>query len=211
MKTRAKDIFMVRQLSAIALLLLVMGALSPAGAGRPCADAQACAGRSFEGLERKYSRPRIFQEPTAKHRHIKDIGKYRMDLPYDDQVQRRRRRQEEVEDALTDRYIRRKAHAGSDWTFDPYKHKRRHKKDGHHRFQFRGYWYAEPYWRYGYAADPSIGCSEGNRIVRGRGFLKVRTIECQGRFYTYTGWRSGETLRVVVDARTGRIASIRPN
>jgi hypothetical protein len=38
----------------------------------------------------------------------------------------------------------------------------------------------------------------------------VRTLECQGRIFTYLGRRHGDTYRILVNSRTGRIADIDP-
>jgi hypothetical protein len=49
-----------------------------------------------------------------------------------------------------------------------------------------------------------IGCGEGRAIVAKR-FNQVRMVECNGATYTYLGRRQGDTYRVLLNARTGRI------
>src|SRR5215210_2945186 len=89
-------------------------------------------------------------------------------------------------------------HAQSDWQFDPRKHRRHRNRTSEFRFEFGGFWYPEPYWQgygYGLAVRPyRIGCGEGRAIVRDQGFYRVRTVECNGRAYTYIGRRHGETF-----------------
>lgn len=101
-------------------------------------------------------------------------------------------------------------HAQSDWKFDSNRHERRRHKDDKFRFFFGGFWYPVPYWQGAYGYGPSrISCGEGRYIVDRR-FNRVRTIECRGSTYTYLGRRDGDTWRVTVSARSGRIISVRP-
>jgi hypothetical protein len=53
-----------------------------------------------------------------------------------------------------------------------------------------------------------VSCGEGRAIVRDRGFNRVRTIECRGATFTYLGRRHGNDYKVMVNARTGRIADV---
>ena len=107
---------------------------------------------------------------------------------------------------------RRMKQAESDWKYDSNRHKRRRHKDDEFRFYFGGFWYPQPYWQgYGLVGVPyRIGCAEGRSIVRDRGFNRVRTLECQGRTFTYVGRRHGDTFNVVVSSRTGRIVDVDP-
>jgi hypothetical protein len=102
--------------------------------------------------------------------------------------------------------------AKSDWKYDSNRHKRRRHKDDEFRFYFGGFWYPQPYWQgYGIGGSPyRIGCAEGRSIVRDRGFNRVRTLECQGRTFTYVGRRHGDNFKVVVNSRTGRIVDVDP-
>lgn len=106
---------------------------------------------------------------------------------------------------------RRMKQAQSDWKYDSNRHKRRRHKDDEFRFYFGGFWYPEPYWHgYGLVINPRVSCGEGRLIVRDRGFRRVRTVECRGRTYTYLGRRHGDTFRVLVSSRTGRIVDVDP-
>jgi hypothetical protein len=98
------------------------------------------------------------------------------------------------------------------WRYDPDRHHRRSHRDSRFRFEFGGYWYDQPYWD-----RPTIslsigriGCGEGRDIVDDSGFNRVRVVECSGRNYTYLGRRAGDTYRVVLNSRSGRIVSVRP-
>jgi len=96
----------------------------------------------------------------------------------------------------------------SNWKFDSNRHERRRHKEDRFRFYFGGYWYPQPYWfGYGFIA-PRVSCGEGRAIVRDRGFNRVRTIECRGATFTYLGRRHGNDYKVMVNARTGRIADV---
>jgi hypothetical protein len=99
----------------------------------------------------------------------------------------------------------------ANWKFDPNREERRRHKDDRFRFYFGGFWYPEPYWLgYGLAVNPRVSCGEGRAIVRDRGFYRVRTVECSGRTFTYLGRRHGDTFRVLVSSRTGRIIDVNP-
>jgi hypothetical protein len=100
----------------------------------------------------------------------------------------------------------------SAWQFDPKKHERRRKKDDRFRFEFGGFWYSEPYWwyDYDYGRVYRVSCSEGRLALLERGFRRVRPINCRGRTYTYLARRAGDTFRILLHSRTGRILSVRP-
>jgi hypothetical protein len=99
--------------------------------------------------------------------------------------------------------------AQGDWKFDSNRQERRRHKDATFRFYLGGYWYPQPYWLgYGLRVNSRISCGEGRSILRDRGFYRVRPIECQGRTYTYFGFRHGDTFKVLLNARTGRIVGV---
>ena len=102
-------------------------------------------------------------------------------------------------------------HSEVDWKFNSNLHERRRHKDDRFRFYFGGFWYPEPYWLgYGLVINPRVSCGEGRAIVRDRGFNRVRTVECRGRTYTYLGRRHGDTFKVLVSSRSGRIVDVDP-
>ena len=90
-----------------------------------------------------------------------------------------------------------------DWKFDSNRHERRRHKDATFRFYFGGYWYPQPYWEV-YSIGGRVSCGEGRAIVAAR-FNRVRVVECRGRTYTYLGRRQGDTYRILLNSRTGRI------
>ncbi len=142
-----------------------------------------------------------------------------------DQMQgnRKRPRGTQAEDQLNDQVMPRKKRVQSGqqdddvdvrsrvrvgegkWRFDPNRHERRRSKSTTFRFYFGGYWYPQPYWDV-YSVGPRyrISCGEGRGIVAER-FNRVRIVECSGGTYTYLGRRSGDTYRILLNARTGRI------
>lgn len=91
----------------------------------------------------------------------------------------------------------------ADWKYEPGRHHRRRHRDATFRFYFDGYWYEQPYWEV-YAIRGRVSCGEGRAIVASR-FNRVRVIECNGGTYTYMGRRQGDTYRILLNSRTGRI------
>jgi len=93
----------------------------------------------------------------------------------------------------------------ANWHFDPSRHERRRSRSATFRFFYGGYWYAQPYWQvYSVSARGRVSCGEGREIVAQR-FNRVRVIECNGGTYTYLGRLEGDTFRVLLNSRTGRI------
>jgi hypothetical protein len=102
---------------------------------------------------------------------------------------------------------KRSAQGQQNWRFDSNQHDRRHNKDAKFRFYLDGFYYAQPYWTgdsYGIQAY-RVSCREGGRIVDDSGYDRVRTIECGGGTFTYMGRRNGDTFKVFLNSRTGRI------
>lgn len=92
----------------------------------------------------------------------------------------------------------------ADWRFDPGRHQRRRSKSATFRFYLDGYWYAQPYWEVYSVRSRRVSCGEGRAIVSER-FNRVRVVECNGGTYTYLGRREGDTYRIILNSRTGRI------
>jgi hypothetical protein len=91
----------------------------------------------------------------------------------------------------------------ADWKYEPGRHRRSRSKSATFRFYFGGYWYPEPYWQV-YTTRGRVSCGEGRAIVASR-FNRVRVVECNGGTYTYMGRRQGDTYRILLNSRTGRI------
>jgi hypothetical protein len=89
------------------------------------------------------------------------------------------------------------------WQYDSGKHQRRRSKSATFQFYYGGYWYPQPYWEV-YSVGGRVSCGEGRAIVAER-FNRVRVVECRGPTYTYLGRRQGDTYRIILNARTGRI------
>jgi hypothetical protein len=97
----------------------------------------------------------------------------------------------------------------SKWKFNSKRHERRRDRADRFRFHFGGFWYPQPYWLgYGLPVNLRISCGEGRAIVDARGYNRVRTIECRGGTYAYLGRRHGDSFKVLVNARTGRIVDV---
>ena len=65
---------------------------------------------------------------------------------------------------------------------------------------------------YGYSVYPDsfyhrrkLSCWQARQLVRDRGFRRVRTIECNGRVYTFRAFRRNHIFVVKVNARTGAV------
>lgn len=98
-----------------------------------------------------------------------------------------------------------------DGRFNPNRHHRRHQRDNVFRFSFGGFFYDQPYWQQQqqyYQQSYRISCSEGRRIVADDGFNRVRTVECDGRTFTYQARRGNRIFRVLVNSRRGTITGV---
>jgi hypothetical protein len=189
-----------------------------------CTDPQDCPSdqlqKSDEG-EKEYSgkrRRKIEQEesgdPIMQQKELQ-TG----DTETGEQTRRKRRIQEEedtkpVDEFADDQQYRRRSTAQneSQWKYDPKRHERRRKRDDRFRYEWNGYWYSEPYWWYDFNnwRPYRVSCGEGRLILLDRGFRRVRPIRCQGRTYSYLARRYGETFRIIMHSRTGRILRVRP-
>jgi hypothetical protein len=67
--------------------------------------------------------------------------------------------------------------------------------------------YGEPGLHYARIGD--ISCRQGARIVRSAGFRGVRAADCEGRNYTYYGYRRDRMFQIEVRAKDGSIRSVR--
>lgn len=54
-----------------------------------------------------------------------------------------------------------------------------------------------------------ISCSQGERILRSRGFRDVRRVDCRGRFFVYRAWRGNARFEIAVRQRDGRVVDVR--
>jgi hypothetical protein len=54
-----------------------------------------------------------------------------------------------------------------------------------------------------------ISCSQGERLLRNRGFWDVRRIDCRGRFFVYRAWRGNNRFEIAIRQRDGRIVDMR--
>lgn len=56
----------------------------------------------------------------------------------------------------------------------------------------------------------SLTCRKARLFLLGQGFYRISPLDCQGRTFTYLARRNGDTLRILVDPRYGRIISANP-
>ena len=96
------------------------------------------------------------------------------------------------------------------WKFDPTKQQRSRHRSDRFRYEYAGFWYPAPYWMgYGLSASHRIDCGDGRAILRDHGFSTIRPVECRGGIYTYLGHRHGDSFRVLVSAKSGRIVNVK--
>jgi hypothetical protein len=60
-----------------------------------------------------------------------------------------------------------------------------------------------------YVRSGDISCRQGARIVRSAGFRGVRAADCEGRNYTYYGYRRDRMFQIEVRSRDGSIRNIK--
>lgn len=54
-----------------------------------------------------------------------------------------------------------------------------------------------------------ISCSQGERILRNRGFRDIRRVDCRGRYFVYRGTRRGNRYEIAVQSSNGRVVDVR--
>jgi hypothetical protein len=54
-----------------------------------------------------------------------------------------------------------------------------------------------------------ISCSQGERLLRNRGFRDVRRIDCSGRFFIYRAWRGNNRFEIALRASNGDVVDVR--
>ena len=54
-----------------------------------------------------------------------------------------------------------------------------------------------------------ISCSQGERLLRNRGFRNIRRIDCRGRFFVYRAWRGNSRFEITVRQSNGRVVDMR--
>lgn len=54
-----------------------------------------------------------------------------------------------------------------------------------------------------------ISCSQGERLLRNRGFRDVRRVDCRGRFFIYRAWRGNTRFEIAIRASNGQVVDVR--
>jgi hypothetical protein len=62
-----------------------------------------------------------------------------------------------------------------------------------------------PYYDDTFDTTLPMHCYEARMLVKRQGYRHVRTIDCEGRYYEFTGVMDGDYFRLRVNAYTGRI------
>ena len=55
----------------------------------------------------------------------------------------------------------------------------------------------------------AITCSQGQQLIRNRGFRDVRRVDCRGRFFIYHARRGNSRFEIALSSRTGRVVDMR--
>lgn len=55
----------------------------------------------------------------------------------------------------------------------------------------------------------SISCSQGERLLRNRGFRDIRRVDCRGRFFIYRAWRGNTRFEIAIRASNGQVVDVR--
>lgn len=55
----------------------------------------------------------------------------------------------------------------------------------------------------------SITCSQGERLLRLRGFRDIRRVDCRGRFFVYRSSLGIRRFEVTLSSRDGRVVDMR--
>ena len=195
--------------TALASLLLVAGVTisSPRASaqdGQPCVG-ENCPKPDMQGEQdrKKYDQDTDNQTGQTPMRKKRIQGSTDQDDMPDGQMPRKKKVQQST-DVDVDVDVRKKGASRSDWKYVPGKHQRRKSKSGTYIYFYNGWWYPQPYWEVYTVGRGRYSCGAGRAIVAER-FNRVRVVECNGGTYTYLGRREGDTYRVLVNARTGRI------
>jgi hypothetical protein len=53
-----------------------------------------------------------------------------------------------------------------------------------------------------------VSCQQAGRMLRNRGWYRVRAVNCSGKRYRFTAWRKGDKYLISVSAWRGRILSV---
>lgn len=53
-----------------------------------------------------------------------------------------------------------------------------------------------------------ITCSQGERLLRNRGFRDIRRIDCRSRFFVYRAWRGNTRFEIAIRQRDGRVVDM---
>jgi hypothetical protein len=61
------------------------------------------------------------------------------------------------------------------------------------------YYQNDPYW-----IHLSMSCSSARKILQRHGYRKLKTLDCEGRYYEFTGYKGGHKFRIRLNAYTGR-------
>jgi hypothetical protein len=54
-----------------------------------------------------------------------------------------------------------------------------------------------------------ITCSQGERLLRNRGFRNIRRMDCRGRFFIYRALRGNSRFEIAVRQSNGRVVDVR--
>jgi hypothetical protein len=53
-----------------------------------------------------------------------------------------------------------------------------------------------------------ITCTQGERILRNRGFRDIRRVDCRGRFFVYRARRGNNRFEIAINSHNGRVVDV---
>lgn len=70
------------------------------------------------------------------------------------------------------------------------------------------YGYGGHHGHHGGGGSWGVSCGEAKWEVKNANFRKVKTLDCSGKTYTFSGWKHGDKYRIKVGRKHGQIISV---
>jgi hypothetical protein len=71
-----------------------------------------------------------------------------------------------------------------------------------------GYGYSGHHGHHGGGGSWGVSCGEAKWEVKNANFHKVKTLDCSGKTFTFSGWKHGDKYRIKVGRKHGQIISV---
>ncbi len=70
------------------------------------------------------------------------------------------------------------------------------------------YGYGGHHGHHGGGGSWGVSCGQAKWEVKSANFHKVKTLDCSGKTYTFSGWKHGDKYRIKVGRKHGQIISV---